>query len=65
MELIMPKKSKKKTAKKKSRKVDVLAKGKGSTAEKLLTARQRQAARLEEITGIKQNNKKKKKKRNG
>ena len=60
----------KKKAKKKARnrKVDVLAQAKGSTSGMLMTARQRQAARLEEITGIKQNRKKRKKKakkRNG
>lgn len=57
--------AKKKTAKKKTkqRKVDVLARSKGSTAETLLTARQRQEARLEEITGIKQSGKKRKKKK--
>lgn len=47
--------AKKKKAKKKvARKVDRLAQSKGSTASKLRTRRQSQAARLEEITGIKQ-----------
>lgn len=57
------KKAKKKMAKKKvARKVDTLARSKGSTTGRLLTARERQAARLEEITGIKQPRKKQKKK---
>ena len=52
----------------KKRKSDVLAKSKRSTAGMLRTARERQAAELERITGIKQNGKKRKKKakkRNG
>ena len=54
------KKAKKKTRKARNRKVDILAQAKGSTAGTLMTARQRQAARLEKITGIKQNGKKRK-----
>ena len=38
----------------KNRKADVFAQKKGTTAESLKTERQRRAARLEEITGIKQ-----------
>jgi hypothetical protein len=48
-------------AKKKARKVDVLAQNEKSTAGKLLTARQRQAAELERITGIRQTTRKSKK----
>jgi hypothetical protein len=48
----------------KNRKVDILAQAKGSVAGKLLTERERQAARLEKITGIKQPRKNKRKKPN-
>ena len=46
----------------KKRKVDVFAQSKGSVASRLRTERERHAARLEEITGIKQNVRKRKKK---
>ena len=47
----------------KNRKADVLAQSKGSAAGRLMTARQRQEARLEEITGIKQPRKASKRKK--
>lgn len=37
-----------------NRKVDEWAQSKGSTANRIMTERQRKAKRLEEITGIKQ-----------
>ena len=49
----------------KNRKVDVLAQATGSVAGRLRTERERHAARLEEITGIKQpTNTNKRKKQN-
>ena len=45
----------------KNRKADVLAQAEGSVAGRLRTERERHAARLEEITGIKQPTNKRKK----